>query len=574
MIFDINAQPSLAVTAWLAQFKVEADGSITYVSGSDTFHVKWINASLQKLAWDFLISGDDEINLSKPNPSSSQALGTIITLENHPSFNVRYNINQEATEYHFGGSISQQNASGNIEAWYAASIEGNNGGNSLIQVIQNESVVPSHWGSEKNVTGEGIIARVLIKVIEDGQLIDGGRITVKSHDFQNNYSNATRTLGLTETSIPANGDNDPFNNSLISSVAGYGISKSEGYNELDLDTNGNKPYLGSWSYSPRSAKIDLYEYVKYLLSRDSGQTIYGVDANIWTGRIIEIDIDSGSGNWVQNERITWSTGAGNLVGFDNSSASSTNRIWVHLGQGLSPLQSETINSDGGANAEVGAGNSTTLAVSPNLLGQFVGSWIGGFGVGFDASQVTNTDSFTDLNGNTISPPSFVSINGTVTTVDSLDEPHVYLTKRTGNSASAPEFTLESGNNSGNSTLVVNAPIPPDTPQSGYLGILGPNSAPKFYKYTSWSLDTFNLDSNLEESYSSGDLARLAYFYESALGSGNTKTVSSILIYQDAPIDVIGWVRNGSSDNADTPIPISGQIGAGGFQFNVTLTREP
>ena len=102
-----GADAATAVTAFLAQFKIATNGDITYVSGTDTFHVWWLHRSLQKIAWDFTITGDDEINLTKPNPSTSEAIGTIITLKDHTTdYSVSYNITDTVAEYLFGGSIS------------------------------------------------------------------------------------------------------------------------------------------------------------------------------------------------------------------------------------------------------------------------------------------------------------------------------------------------------------------------------------------------------------------------------------------------------------------------------------
>ena len=107
-IYDTGADSATAIAAWNTQFKVASSGAITYVSGTHTFHVKWINRSLQKLAWDFLISGDDEINLSFPNPSKEEALGKIVTLNDHTTdFSVNYTVTDTVMESHFGGSVSQ-----------------------------------------------------------------------------------------------------------------------------------------------------------------------------------------------------------------------------------------------------------------------------------------------------------------------------------------------------------------------------------------------------------------------------------------------------------------------------------
>ena len=577
-LFDIDANPTNAVNAWLAQFKVASDGAITHVSGDDTFHVKWINRSLQKIAWDFLISGDDEINLSKPNPSTSQALGTIITLIDFGSSfgGVRYRVNQNVMTYHFGGSVTQKNATGNDEAWYGLTLSGTKGAIVEPQVVQNGVRLASYWGTGVNQTSSQTISRIMIKAVEDGALIDGGRVTVKMHDYLFGYANFTATLGLTEAFSGVSGDDDPFNNTPLATVSGYGIDKDlgEGYNLLDLDGTGLKPYIGAWSSAPENNKPALYEYVKYVLSRDSGETLFGVDSNVWTGRVFQVDVDaSGAGTFVQNETLSWPGGTGNLVAMDDLNGNTGVRLYLHLGTGVAPVTGELITGAGGATTTVGAAGSNGLSTSPNWLGQFTGSWIAAPGIGFDANEVTTTDSFADLDGNTVSPPNFVNINGTVTCVDAADDPHVYLTKRNGSSTAPNEFTSNTGNISGNGTYVVKEAISADTPQNGYIGIFGPNVTPKFYEYSAWSGSTFTLVNPLEESYGEDDELRLAYFYSSFTGAGIVKTISTSLIYQGAPIDVIGWIRQGDSTAPDSFVPINGQITAGGFQFSGILNRE-
>ena len=320
----------------------------------------------------------------------------------------------------------------------------------------------------------------------------------------------------------------------------------------------------------------MYEFVKYLLSRDSGQTLYGVDANVWTGRVFEVSVSGGDGTaFQQNEAISWPGGTGNLMGMDDLTNTAETRLWLHLQTGSPPVDTNTIT--GGTSAAttvVGVGASTALRTSPNHLGQFFGSWLAADGIGFDPTQVTNTDNFTDLDGNDVSPPNFVTISGTINTVDSSDDPHVFFTLRSGSSPNYSQHTLNGAASSGASTVTINGSIPSTTPITGWIGLLasgGDNFV--FYEYSSWSGSTFTLVGTLAESYADTDTLMVAYFYESALGAGTSKTVSRTLVYDGTPIDIIGWVRQGDEAAPDRVVPFSGQIGAGGFTFTADLQRE-
>src|SRR5210317_1698278 len=153
-VYDRDATPSSAVTAFLSQFAISAAGAITYVSGTDTFHVWWLHRALQKKAWDLATSGDDLINLAKPNPSTSEALGTIITLLDHTTnYSVRYNITDEVAEYLFGGSVEQQNASAQTERYSGLIVLGTVVAGTQLQIIQNHSVYDGatpFWGTGIN----------------------------------------------------------------------------------------------------------------------------------------------------------------------------------------------------------------------------------------------------------------------------------------------------------------------------------------------------------------------------------------------------------------------------------------
>ena len=575
--FDNNAEPVAAVAAFLDQFSIANNGDVRSASGVDTFHVTWLHRSLQHKVYDFTSAGDDFVQLSDPNPSTTAAIGQIIQLVDQTpnGFTQRYNIDQAVAERLFGGSVTQVNSTGNQEAWYPLSISGSSADFVEPQVVQNGVQVASFWGTGINQTDDTRVSRVLIKAVEDGVLLDGGRVTVKAHDYLGAFSHPTTTLGLTEAFAFISADSDPFNTTDVATVSAYGISTSEGYNLLDLDGNGNKPYLGEWSFSPRSSNGDLYEYIKYVLSRDSGQTLYGVDSNLWTGRVFEVQVGSGSGVFQQNEPITWAGGSGNLMALDDLDGSAGTLLWLHLQTGVAPVDGEVITGDtSSATTTVGAGGSVVLPTSPNHLGQYTGAWIAARGIGFAVSQVTSSDSFNDLDGNIVRPPNFVSISGTITTVEADDEPHVFATLRSGSSPIYNQHTLSAAAASGDSVITIDGAIPSTTPLSGWVGVMesgGENFV--FYEYDSWSGSTFNLTIPLAEGYSAADTLMVAYFYQSPDGATTVKTVSRTLIYDDTPIDVIGWIRQGDEAAPDAFIPFSGQIGAGGFSFSESLQRE-
>ena len=572
-IYDYDAVPATAVTAWLAQHKVAANGAITDVSTTDTFHVYWIHRSLQKIAYDLATSGDDEINLSYPNPSKSEAIGTIITLNDHTAdYSVNYTVTDVVMESHFGGSVSQN---GGDDIYSGIQILGKTDGTVPINILQNNIVLTSHWGNGKNSTDSNTLARLCIKSTNAGAIIDNNLVHVRLNMWLYEYAIWGTTLGLGEKVASVTSNADPQNTTtLIATIRALtiGAASAYGWQQLDLDTTGLEPYICELDWGDGGTKKSIYEFHKALLCEDSIDTIFGVTGTLWTGRLYDCTIGSGTGTWVQDETLTWAGGTGHLVAVDNLTGTASSRLILHLDTGILPLDTETITGNGTATGVLSA-DSVALDTSPNFTATFTGSWIGAVGIGFVYAQVTSADSFKTLDALTIKPPNNVPINGTIEAVDAGDDPHVFLAKK--GVGAYPEYNTYScsGNTSGAGIIDVDA-ISSDVPQTGYVGVLrAGTSSREYYEYTSWTGTQFTLAGTLIGAITAADPAHVAIFYESAVGGGTAKTLSNSLIYNDTPIAVIGWVRQGDEAAPDLWQVISGTIGSGGFSFSITLTRE-
>jgi len=571
-IYDTDADSSTAITAWLAQFKVAASGAITFVSGTDTFHVKWINRSLQKLAWDFVISGDDEVNLSFPNPSKEEALGKIVTLNDHTTnYGVNYLVDDTVMESHFGGSVSQD---GGDTIYYGLIVLGVTSTPLPVKIIQDEVELTSHWGNGKNQTDGNTLLRVMVKGRDTGTDIDGLRIVVKASTWLETYAIWETTLALGESVASITTADDPQNTTAQGTVEAYSITKSEGYKLLDLDGAGNKPYLGEWSYDTETTKKALYEYVKAILVDGTTNTLYGVDGDLWTGRLYDCAIDAGTGTHAQNETCDWVTGNGNLVGVDDTDGTATTRYILHVGAGVPPLDNDVITGLGSATATLSA-DSVKLTTNPHHLAQFTGAWIGAFGIGFLSTEIGSSDSFKDLDGNTVTPPNYVSVTGTIEALNSADDLHLFLAEKDA-VLDSPDMTVYTcvGETVSSAVIVVNEAIASDTPQAGWFGVLKTGTTSyKFYEYDSWATSTFQLVGTVaDDAITASDDGMTAIAYDSMTGGGTTKSFSNTLIYT-SDIVVRGWVRHGDASGVDKIIPISGTVGAAGFNFSGTMEAE-
>lgn len=577
-IFDTDADSATAIAAWLAQFKVAASGAITFVSGTDTFHTKWINRALQKIAWDFIISGDDEVNLSFPNPSKEEALGKILTLNDHTTdFSVNYTVTDLVMESHFGGSVSQNNGD---DIYYGVIVLGTTSIPLPLKIIQNEVELTSHWGNGKNQTDANTLLRIMVKGRSGGVDIDGLRIVVKASTWLETYAIWETGLALGEAVAAITTSDDPQNTTLQATVEAYGITPSEGYNLLDLDGAGNKPFIGNWSFSPQSTKKALYEFVKVMLVDGTTDTLYGVDGDLWTGRLFDMVIDAGAGTHVQNETCSWGSGAtagnGNMVGVDNLTGASTTRYILHLGAGVPPGNNVVITGLGGATATVD-GAFAKLSTKPEHLAQFTGAWIGAFGIGFLQAQIGLGDSFTSLDGDIVTPPNNVTIQGTVVALNAADDLHVFLAPKDAG-GDFPDRTVYTcvGEIIGAGVIRVNETIAADTPQDGWFGVLKTGTTTyKFYQYDSWDsgTDTFNLVGVIaDDAITAGDAGFHAIAYDSMTGGGTTKSFTNSLIHS-TDIDVIGWIRHGDPSGVDKIVPIAGVVTSAGFAFSGNMEAE-
>lgn len=588
-IYNRDATAATAVSAFLAQFKIDASGDVTYVSGTHTFHVWWLHRSLQKIAWDFAISGDDEINLSKPNPSTSEALGTIITLQDHTTnYSVRYNITDTVAEYLFGGSVEQQNVSAELERYSGLQVLGSvNAGTTELQILQDGALLTSHWSTGKNQTDTSTLLRILIKSYAADTEIDNSLVIVKASEWFDTYAIWETTLGLGEKVAAINTSADPQNTVAAATVGAYtglttALATVEGYDQIDVDGNGADNFLGAASYAALTGnqnKKALYEVIKYALRRGTVNNLFGIDGDLWTWRIYDCVIDAGAGTHVQNETCSWTGGTGQLLAVDTVTGASTTRYILHLETGVAPSNNDVITGAGAATATVD-GTPVKLSTSPSHLGLFTGSnWIGAYGIGFAGSELTFGDSVTSLDGETPTVPQNVTVTVNVTAGAAGDDPHVFFTEKDAVLA-APDYTVYTlaAQASGQATIVANEAIASDEPQDGWVLILPTGDTTyKAYHYSSWSTSTFTLDvtdhpSGTDEAITINDPAFVALIYASATGGGTAKTVSNTYVYLDDK-NFIGWVRHGDPATPDKPVPISSAVGSGGLTLTIVLDDE-
>ena len=587
--YDRDATPATAVAAFLAQFAISATGDVTFVSGTDTFHVWWLHRALQKKVWEFTTSSDDLVNLAKPNPSTSEALGTIITLEDHTTnYSVRWNITDEVAESLFGGSVEQTNGASQTERYSGLIVLGSAPAGTQLQIVQDGALYTSFWGTGLNDADSNTLLRIVVKTIVAGSPVDQQIIVVKASEWGDTFAVWETTLGLGEKVAAITTASDPNNStalrSTVTAYTGYGSvgATVEGYDLHDVDTNGADPFIGSLSYAALTGNTNkgaLYEVMKAYLARGSTDTIFGLTGDLYTARLYQLTVtpDAGSLSYVQNEVVTWTgSGEGVFVGADDLDKANTTKIILCITKGVAPIATDVI---------VGATNSATnvitatekLASAANYIGVYTGSnWIGAQGIGFLASELIFGDSVIALDGQTPGVPQNVTLTVNIE-CDNLDDPYVFLAEKDAVLA-APDYTKYAGTTQGVSvgTVVIGTAIDADEPQTGYVGVLHTGRTYyTFYEYSSWSGSTFTLVGTTDAiAITVSDPVFIAYFYEAATGTGTSQSVTRNFIFNAGTRDFIGWVRHGDPTIPDKPVPISfAAVGSNSQSVTVTLTNE-
>ncbi len=587
-VYDRDADPATAVTAWLAQFAIAADGAITFDTGTDTFHVWWLHRALQKKVWDFSVAGNDLLNLAKPNPSTSEALGTIITLEDHTTnYSVRYNITDTVAESHFGGSVEQQNGSSQTERFSGLIVLGSAPGGTELQIVQNRVLVTSFWGTGLNQTDSNTLLRILVKTIVAGVDVDLQIINVKASEFGDSYAVWETTLGLGEKVAAITTVADPNNLTALGTVqaftgfAGVGATV-EGYDLLDVDGNGADPFLGTLSFAGLTGnqnKGALYEVIKAYLVRGTSDTLFGLDGDLYTARLFQLTVATGSGSqvYVQNEDITWAGGGeGIFLGADDVDEDNTTRIVILLTKGIAPVNTDVVTgATNGANNTVSS--TEKLAAAANYIGVFTATnWIAAQGIGFLPSELIFGDSVTALDGQTPSVPQNVALTVNVT-VDNLDDPFIFLAEKDPG-LDAPEYDKYSGTAQGTSVsvVIIDTAIDADEPQTGFVGVLHTGRTYfTFYEFDSWAGSTFQLVGTTDAiAITAGDDVFIAYFYQALAGTGTLQTATRSFVFDSGTRDFVGWVRHGDPAIPDKPVDIAfNAVGSNPQTLTVVMANE-
>jgi len=553
------------------KWEIQPDKDIRYIGpthgqeGANYVTVLELHRWLQDLADDASMSGDDYMDITFDTPSEKQ-FDTIITLING------YNIDDTTAEYIYGGSIIQDNGD---TIYDGIQIVANPGCH--VQIIQNGQVLSDDfWNSTpygssyKGINPDhanGISARFIIKVRENGQDIDGRRLLFQTREWGKSYSEfkvngTSRGVNV----VPLNYVDDLNNQTDESTVATWtGITNlNEGYVGIDVNNDGTDEYYYSkWDRSTYTIN-QFYERMKWLTRRGSTSTLYGLNGQLFRGITHEISVTNPSGTFPSYGQVTWTGGSGQMLAINHST--NPTKMWIQLLTGVPPTNGQTL-TVGSATCEV-SGTPIERPLSQPFCGLSTGSAIiGAYGFGIEASDLSANDKVFDLTNTQYSPPNWVTftVYGLVSGDRVLVANYDSSTKIDYN-----QLTLAQTLNGNNVTSVpVNETIPSDTPPTGTIRIQRQSGKYTRHPYTSWSGSTFTI----EEHDFSGDPAPqnnnvfISYIDASATGSSLYFTT----VYS-SDRNLFIRVRNGGNEPIKT-FETTGTLGSAGGSVTAIRTSD-
>jgi hypothetical protein len=297
-------------------FTVSVSGDIRHAANNNHYTVLELHRWLQNLADDdYVAVAGDYIDITSLTPSE-RSTDQIITLING------YNIDDDASEYFYGGSITQGSGATQVRYSGLQVLGAVNDTNTQLEVIQLDdyyNTATPFWGTQAgggyngNAT-EGILMRILVKTMIAGVPLNQGRVRVQARAWGDTYDFFNVTLGQGEAVAAVSTTPDAQNDTAIGTVqawAGGDIpTNTEGYQLIDLNNGaGNKPYYSKWTYNTNAAGLKaIWEWIKEITGNDSPEaaTPHGMNGEIFLGITHEWAYNNG-GAMTEDEDVVWGT---------------------------------------------------------------------------------------------------------------------------------------------------------------------------------------------------------------------------------------------------------------------------
>lgn len=291
---------------------IAGDGTVNGVIHPRAYTPLELHRLLSDLNDDETIFGDDDLSIIDPTASDRQTDQIVRLLGS-------ININDTVSQHMYGGSVEQ--GSGNTQELYSGlGVQVTTPLSTTRPVlIQEDAIVTDYWNNAYMPDSVAGKVRILVKTIEDGVRIDGQRIKGKLLEFGELYFEGFTTLGTAETSLALFSSGDSNNNTAVGTVAGYSPTFVEGYQTLDYNEGSGATPFGYKMDFDTNTSLESYEYTKYIQRRGTAETLFGRNAQLFTGFNRNFAYDGESANLTEPEIMAYGTeipytgGTGTLV---------------------------------------------------------------------------------------------------------------------------------------------------------------------------------------------------------------------------------------------------------------------
>jgi len=443
---------------------------------------------------------------------------------------------------------------------------------SSISVADGVVVVDDYWNANGGLNADpanGISHRWIHKVRDGGADIDGRRLIGTTRNF--NKTSAEFSINSTSrgNNVLALSESDDLNNqTLEATVAGWTTitNLTEGYNGIDVSGDGSDEfYYAEWDLGAQSIN-DLYERAKWIQREGSAETIYGLPGELFRGITHEGNITSPTGTFSEPEALSWSGGTGQLLAIDSPTAGTT--FWMQLLTGSPPADTDVITGGTSGATATMSGSTTERSVSSPFVGASTGSAIiGAFGLGIQNTDLSASNTLFDLTNASITPPNNVTftVSGLV-----VGEDRVLVGPETAGGLDKAQLSLSAGlSGAAETSVVVGASIPTDTPASGTIRVVNNDGLDVLCTYTSYSGSTFTIDPTDFSGVGASAANNVYITYIDKLAAATSESFTGVFA---APRSLFIRVRDG----AGTPIKTfetTGTLGSAGGSTTVIRTSD-
>jgi len=510
----------------------------------------------QSLADDAVATGDEELDITNTDPSR-RSTDNIVSLIN--GYTLDETPGTPASEHLYDGSIIQ---GGGTDIWDGIVNFGND--DVQIQIHQDGAVLADDWwnfggaGLNPDATA-GISHRFMLPVRTSGVDIDNRKLLGTCRRFNYTYGEFPINATARGNNVLALSDSLDLNNETIpGTVLTWTtiVNITEGYAPLDVNNDTiDEFYYSEWNKDTYSIN-QFYERMKWLTRDGSVETLYGLNGELFRGITHQVAISAPAGTFVEPESLAWGIGAtagtGQLLAIDSVTAGT--KMWIQLKTGVTPTGTIT-----------GSGTATAGAITPREISKpFVGvstgsALIGSYGLALEVLDLTSLDKLTDLGGNPVSPPNYVT-----NTISGLtfagDADYVLVgpwngaaTDTNGDPAiTKDQLSLDVALAVDNVTQVeVTEPIPSDTPATGTIRVTDDLGFERRLHYVNWENGTPNRFYNIDtvdgnEDFLGNEAAIGNDVWISYIDQPATAATASFTSVQSGTRQLVALVRNGGS----------------------------